>query len=276
MRRASWVTGPESRIVTPRLASARYAGAPSRSTATTDPSAPTSLIAARVSSAQASASALWVVEELPRVHRAHVGGAERGSMHRVGVLEQDRRPLLRHDGAADERAHRVDGHRARAGRVADVRLVRQQADLDVVCPHRVLEPRQPFDAEGVHIDARTRHDIGHDGWIARNGRVAPPIVGPWGSRSRGRLRGRGRQVVGDGRRPLRGLGPVRRPHRRGRRDPAPADVGACHGLAVRHRGADRGDRLRGPACDRPETTRDTSDAGRSSCSPSSPSPRSHR
>ena len=34
--------------------------------------------------------------------------------------------------------------------------------------HRALEPREPFEAEGLDIDARVRHDIGHDGWIARN------------------------------------------------------------------------------------------------------------
>ena len=54
-----------------------------------------------------------------------------GAMHRVPVLEQDRRAFGGDDRAPHERAHRVRRHRRGTGRVADVRLVREEQDLQV-------------------------------------------------------------------------------------------------------------------------------------------------
>ena len=97
---------------------------------------------------------LWrgVVVELPRMHRTHVGSAQRRPMHRVRVLEQDRRTFLRHDRAAGERAHGVHGHRGHAGRVSHVGLVREQEHLDVMVAHRPLQPVEPLDAEPLEVD----------------------------------------------------------------------------------------------------------------------------
>ena len=77
-----------------------------------------------------------IVVELPAIHRPNVERALPRPMHRVRVLEQDRRSLDRHDGAASERAHAPDRHRCHAGRVARVRLAEQQARLEVVRAHR--------------------------------------------------------------------------------------------------------------------------------------------
>jgi hypothetical protein len=72
-------------------------------------------------------------------------------MHRVGVFEQDRRSLLRHDRTTNEGAHRIDGHRAGTGRVPDVRLVEEHADLDAVPPHPCLQPRESLEAERFDV-----------------------------------------------------------------------------------------------------------------------------
>ena len=97
-----------------------------------------------------------VVVELPGVHRANIDAVD--AMHRVRVLEQDRRALSGHDRAPCERAHRPDRHRDRAGRVPDVRLTEQQARLEAVCGHRRLQARESLGPERLGVDARVDHD----------------------------------------------------------------------------------------------------------------------
>ena len=106
---------------------------------------------------------LGIVVELPCVHRADIGRTEGRAMHRVRMLEQDRRSFLRDDGTANERAHRVDRHRGDTGGVAHVRLGGKDADVDAVSAHRRLQPRQPLEAEDLDIV----RDVGHGGWIPR-------------------------------------------------------------------------------------------------------------
>ncbi len=73
-------------------------------------------------------------------------------MHGVRVLEQDRRALGRDERAPHHRRERPERHRGHAGRVPDVRLVEEQADLDAVIAHRCLEPRLALVAEAPVVD----------------------------------------------------------------------------------------------------------------------------
>ena len=164
---------------------------------------------------------LRIVVELPGVHRTHVGCAKCRAMHRVRVLEQDGRSFLRHDGAANERAHRVDGHRARAGRVADVRLVEEQADLDRVVAHRRLKPVQSFEPERLDVVRRHRscpmeyHELTRRGGVTAVRRSREPFVrSRWPTPSPARRSGNGwdRPRAAHGRRASRAFG--RRPARR--------------------------------------------------------------
>ena len=164
---------------------------------------------------------LWIVEELPRMHRTNVRRTKRRPMHRVRVLEQDRRSLLWHDRASNERAHRVDGHRARAGRVADVRLVEEHADLDRVVAHRRLQPGQSFEPERLDVVRRHRscpmeyHELTRPGGVTAVRRSREPFVrSRWPTPSPARRSGNGwdRPRAAHGRRASRAF--VRRPARR--------------------------------------------------------------
>src|SRR6185312_12006982 len=96
-----------------------------------------------------------VVVELPSVHGSHVDALD--AVHRVRMLEQDRRARRGHDGTSCEGAHRPDRHRDRAGGVADVRLAEQQARLEAVRPHRRLQTGEPLGSQGAFVDPRVDH-----------------------------------------------------------------------------------------------------------------------
>ena len=119
-----------------------------------------------------------VVEELPRVERPQVGLDVGEQVHRVPVLEQHRRARRRHHRAPHERAQAVHGHRRGAGRIPDVRLVREQERGDVMVAHRPLQPletpqAQPLEIDAVVRDRRDPHDR-HAG-TRRGGRGRPSV-----------------------------------------------------------------------------------------------------
>jgi len=95
-----------------------------------------------------------LVGELPRLHRSDVGLELAEQVHRVRVLEQDGDAFGRDERASDERRVAPHGHGRRSGRIPHVRFVEQQARLDVVAPHRILESGQTPLAQSLDI-----HDI---------------------------------------------------------------------------------------------------------------------
>ena len=154
-RRACWVTGAESTGRTPRSSSARNAGVPRRSTATRSgshrargprrasrrPRSPPGAPGRRRTPRRASPAR--------RGRAASSGGPS--SRARTGSGS-----LLRHDGTAHERAHRVDGHRGDPCCVPNVGLVREDQGVDIVVAHRALQPGETPEAEPFQVDV-VRH-----------------------------------------------------------------------------------------------------------------------
>jgi hypothetical protein len=76
-----------------------------------------------------------------------------GQVHAAGELVEDRRPLGGDDQVARRVARVEDLHVARAGGVADVHRVEQQAGRDAAPRHLGAHPAQPVGPDRHHVDA---------------------------------------------------------------------------------------------------------------------------